>query len=219
MDLSSIEGLTEEQIASISALHNSDVEGLKSKNTELLSEKDKRAADVAESARVAKEAQAAAQKAAEEKLKAEGDFEGYKKSYEERMANEKAELAAKLEAKDSLILGSRKDAEHARAMDLIADSHKFGLDDKMRNVINTSYDDDGKPQTQYVVDGEVVGTTHEEFSSWAVKQTGWAGVLKGVDSGGAGISQSKAGSGISSKSYGDMTLAEQVAYNSNQVGR
>ena len=39
MDLSTIEGLTEDQRAAITALHDSSNEGLRNKNAELLSEK------------------------------------------------------------------------------------------------------------------------------------------------------------------------------------
>ncbi len=207
MDLSSIDGLTEEQIAAITAAHNSDVEGLKNKNTELLSEKEKRAAEIEEQQRIAKDAQAAAAKAAEEKLKAEGDFDGYKKSYEERMANEKAELAAKLEAKDAMILGSRKEAELAKAMSLIADNYKFGIDDKLNNVIQVGYNDEtGKPEALYIVAGEVVAKSADEFGGWAAKQEQWAGVLKGVDSGGAGVVQSNDYS--KTKTFADMNATE-----------
>ncbi|MCP4881100.1 MAG: hypothetical protein GY905_11190 [Gammaproteobacteria bacterium] len=131
------------------------------------------------------------------------------------MAKEKAELAAKLEAKDAMILGSRKEAELAKAMSLIADNYKFGIDDKLSNVLQVGYNEEtGKPEAAYVVGGEVVAKSADEFGSWASKQDQWAGVLKGVDSGGAGVVANKSGSGGIAKKYSEMTLEEQVAYNS-----
>ena len=94
MDLSTIDGLTEEQKQAILAAHEDNITGLKNKNSELLGKVNDSKAVVSEKERIAEEARQAAVKAEEERLLAEGKYNEAQQLREK----ERAELVAKAES-------------------------------------------------------------------------------------------------------------------------
>ena len=103
MDLTKIEGLTEEQIALISAMHDADTEGLKNKNTELLGKLSNGKSEQESLAQAIEDARQVASKAEEEKLKANNDMEGLRKHYEAQLAEQTAGHKAQAEKATDLI--------------------------------------------------------------------------------------------------------------------
>ena len=195
MDLSKIEGLTEEQQAAITTLHNTETEGLRNKNEQLLGEKKNVQATVEENKKIAEDARQAAVKAEEEKLKASNDMEGLKAHYESQLAEQTAEandLAKK--AKDAL-LSRDKGSVLNQVKSLIHDDFKDLASDKLSNMLKVGYNEQQQPVTTFEHEGKVVANNIDEFKSWAIEQPQFAKILKGVDSSGAGTTRSQ-GNGV-----------------------
>ena len=195
MDLSTINGLTEEQSAAITAMYNTDTEGLRNKNTELLDEKSKRktASDEQEQALV--DARQVAATAKEDALKAANDMDGLKSHYEEQLAEQTA--TAKDEAKKSkgLLLSRDKGLALSKALSLIHDDYKGLAEAQLSNMIKIGYNDLGEANTTFEHEGKVIANNVEEFKSWASEQASFKKILNGVDSSGAGTQQSRGASG------------------------
>lgn len=198
MDLSSIEGLTPEQQAAITAQYETDINGLKSKNDELLSEKKTVQQLAQEKDATIEEARQAAVKAEEEKLVAEGK---YKEALELR-EKEKAELIAKAQEQaktaTEALEGYHKGNALNAALNLVHDDFKDVSNAMLSNMLNISYNDQGEAVTEFKHNGEVVAKNVDEFKSWASEQDAFKKILKGVDSSGAGTQRSQGASGAES---------------------
>jgi hypothetical protein len=190
MDLSKIEGLTEEQSAAITALHNTETEGLRNKNDQLLGEKKSVQQSAAEQAHSLELARQAAVKAEEEKLVAEGK---YKEALDLR-EKENAELTAKAneeaqKAKDALN-NYHKGSALSEVKSLIHDDFKELAGAQLSNMLKVGYNDQQQPVTTFEYEGKVVASSVDEFKGWASEQPQFAKILKGVDSSGAGTTRS-----------------------------
>ncbi len=190
MDLTKIEGLTEEQAAAITAQYNADTEGLRNKNEQLLGEKKSVQQSAAEQAQSLELARQAAVKAEEEKLVAEGK---YKEALDLR-EKENAELTAKAneeaqKAKDALN-NYHKGSILNEVKSLIHDDFKDLASDRLSNMLKVGYNDQQQPVTTFEHEGKVVASNIEEFKGWASEQPQFAKILKGVDSSGAGTQRS-----------------------------
>ncbi len=190
MDLSNIEGLTEEQQAAITAIMEKREEGLRNKNEQLLGEKKSVQQSAAEQAQSLELARQAAVKAEEEKLVAEGK---YKEALDLR-EKENAELTAKAneeaqKAKDALN-NYHKGSILNEVKSLIHDDFKDLASDRLSNMLKIGYNDQQQPVTTFEHEGKVVANNIEEFKGWASEQPQFAKILKGVDSSGAGTQRS-----------------------------
>lgn len=215
MDLSKIEGLTEDQQAAISAMVEQETSGLKKKADELLSEKKTVQQLAHDKDATIEEARQAAIKAEEEKLIAEGN---YKEALELR-EKEKAELIAKAEnetkaAREALDKYHKGNALNG-ALNLIHDDYKDLAKAQLSNMLKISYNDQGEAVTTFEQDGQVVANNVDEFKGWAGEQAAFKKILNGVDSSGAGTERSRASGSQSDKPYSEMSLQEQVAHNKN----
>ena len=215
MDLSKIEGLTEEQSAAITAQYNADTEGLRNKNEQLLGEKKTVQATAAEQAQIAEDARKAAIKAEEEKLKAANDMEGLKAHYEEQLASATAEANEKAKLAESALLSRDKTAVLNKALGLVHDDYKAVSEAMLSNMLNISYNDQGEAITEFKHNGEVVAKNVEEFKGWASEQDAFKKILNGVDSSGANTTQSSSSAAPANKPYNEMSLKEQAAYLQN----
>lgn len=192
MDLSKIEGLTEEQSAAITAILNTETEGLRNKNEQLLGEKKTIQGSVAEQAQALEDARKAANKIAEEKLVAEG-------KYTEALAmreQENAELTAKAneeatKAKDALTNYHKGNALNS-TLDLIHSDYKDLAKAQLSNMLKIGYNDQGEAITTYEHEGKVIANNVDEFKSWAGEQPTFKKILNGVNSSGADTTQSRA---------------------------
>lgn len=186
MDLSKIEGLTEEQQAAITAMYNTDTEGLRNKNEQLLGEKKSMQTSAAEQAQIAEDARLAAVKAEEQRLISEGKTDELTKHYESQLAEQTATAnEAKEKAQNALkqrdISDTLKDA-----LPMFHDSHKTVGEVMLSNMLNISYNDQGEAITEFKHNNEVVAKSVEEFKGWASEQDTFKQYLNGVDSSGAG---------------------------------
>lgn len=215
MDLSKIEGLTEEQSAAILAQYNADTEGLRNKNEQLLGEKKTVQATAAEQAQIAEDARKAAIKAEEEKLKAANDMEGLKAHYEEQLASATAAANEKAKIAEDALLSRDKTTVLNKALGLIHDDYKGLSEAMLSNMLNISYNDQGEAITEFKHNGEVVAKNVEEFKGWASEQDSFKKILNGVDSSGANTTQSSSSAAPTNKPYNEMSLKEQAAYLQN----
>lgn len=199
IDYSTIPGLTPEQITELTALHDNDVSSLISNRDSIKQEKLGVQERLTLAEQVAEDARSAAAAAKEEALKAAGDMTGLKALYEEQLATTTAEYAAATKtAKDALTQRDRGDTL-GKAMGIIHDDHKWNSKDMLSNMLKDGYNDQGKYAPKFEYEGEVVANSIEELNSWASEQETFKRILKGVDSSGAGTTQSQGGSAANDK--------------------
>ena len=191
MDLSKIEGLTETQSAAITAILNTETEGLRNKNEQLLGEKKTMQTSVAEQAQQVEDARLAAVKANEEALKAAGDMEGLKSHYETQLAEQTASANEQATAAREALLSRDKGSVLNKALGLIHDDYKGLAEAQLSNMLKISYNDQQQPVTTFEHEGKVVANNVDEFKSWAAEQSQFKKILNGVDSSGADTTQSR----------------------------
>ena len=206
MDLSKIEGLTEQQTAAITAILNTETEGLRNKNEELIGEKRAMQGSVAEQAQQVEDARLAAVKANEEALKSAGDMEGLKTHYETQLAEQTATANEAAKAAQNALLSRDKGTVLNKALGLIHDDYRGLAEAQLSNMLKISYNDQQQPVTTFEHEGKVVANNIDEFKGWASEQSQFAKILKGVDSSGAGTTRSQSNSVASG---GENTAFEQ----------
>ncbi len=214
MDISKIEGLTEEQQAAITAQFNASTEGLRNKNAELLSEKKEIQGSIAEQQQIAEDARLAAIKANEDALKAAGDVEGLKSHYEAQLAEQTASANESAKLANEALLSRDKGAVLNSALGLIHDDYKELASAQLAGMIKVVYNEDKQPVTTFESGGKVVANNLQEFEGWAKEQPAFKRILNGVDSSGAGTVQARA-SGSTSKPYSELSLSERAKLNNN----
>ena len=216
MDLSKVEGLTADQIATLTTMSEESTAGLKSKVDELLGEKKSASAKAKEAETVAEQAREAAKKAHEEKLKQAGDMDALKAHYEEELASATAKAEAEAKTSQDNLDKYHKGNALNSALALVHDDFKDIANPMLSNMIKIGYDESGIVTTSFEHNGEVVAKNAEEFKGWASEQSTFKNILNGVDSSGAGSSsRSSASGGATNKPYNEMSLKEQIAHNTN----
>ena len=193
MDLSTIEGLTPEQSAAILEIHNKETEGLKTNRDAFRSEKEAAAAKATENAQAAEAARQELVAKEQELLKAQGDMEGYRKSVEAEFAKREAVQKELTEKAQNALLERDKTSVMAELQGLLHPDRAYAGKVMLSNALNVSYNDEGKANFTFSHNGEVVADSVESFKSWAAENSDYKQVLRGVVSGGAGVTQSSGG--------------------------
>tara|TARA_R110000751_G_scaffold171571_2_gene278043 strand:+ start:765 stop:1409 length:645 start_codon:yes stop_codon:yes gene_type:complete len=211
IDYTKIAGLTAEQIAELTDLHQTDVTKLIDNRDEIKLEKIgvqgrlKASEEALESARLAGIA------AEELRLVDSG-------KYTEALAlREKETIAAIAQANESastareaLTSRDRGDVMNG-VMGLIHDDHQWNSRAMLENMLEVGYNDQQQLTTAFKHNGEVVANGVSEFKSWAGEQESFKRILKGVDSSGAGTLQASGAGGAK------LTLTQQsIAANKSQ---
>ena len=211
IDYTKIAGLTAEQIAELTDLHQTDVTKLIDNRDEIKLEKIgvqgrlKASEEALESARLAGIA------AEELRLVDSG-------KYTEALAlREKETIAAIAQANESastareaLTSRDRGDVMNG-VMGLIHDDHQWNSRAMLENMLEVGYNDQQQLTTALKHNGEVVANSVSEFKSWAGEQESFKRILKGVDSSGAGTLQASGAGGAK------LTLTQQsIAANKSQ---
>ena len=211
IDYTKIAGLTAEQIAELTDLHQTDVTKLIDNRDEIKLEKIgvqgrlKASEEALESARLAGIA------AEELRLVDSG-------KYTEALAlREKETIAAIAQANESastareaLTSRDRGDVMNG-VMGLIHDDHQWNSRAMLENMLEVGYNDQQQLTTAFKHNGEVVANSVSEFKSWAGEQESFKRILKGVDSSGAGTLQASGAGGAK------LTLTQQsIAANKSQ---
>lgn len=197
MDLSTIEGLTPEQAAAILEMHNKETEGLKTNRDAFRSEKEAAAAKAAENAQAAEAARQELVAKEQELLKAQGDMEGYRKSVEAEFAKREAVQKQLTEKAQNALLERDKTSVMADLQSMLHPDRAYAGKVMLSNALNVSYNDEGIANFTFKHNGEVVADSVESFKSWAAENSDYKQVLRGVDSGGAGVRQASGGQSAS----------------------
>ena len=219
MDLSKIEGLTEEQSAAITAILNTETEGLRNKNEELIGEKRSMQTSVAEQAQIVEDARQAAVKAEELRLKASNDMDGLKTHYETQLAEQTASANEAAESAKNALLSRDKGSVLNKALGLIHDDYKGIAEAQLSNMLKVSYNDQQQPVTTFEHEGKVVANNVDEFKGWASEQSQFKKILNGVDSSGANTTQSRASGSVANKPFSEMNKSEKLAYMETKANR
>jgi flagellar biosynthesis GTPase FlhF len=206
-------GIDEDKAKALLGMHEESITGLKSKNEQLLTEKKGFQQTATEAQQQAEDARNAAVEAQKEKLANEGKFEELKKLQEKEIA----EATAKAEEKTKVAEQALNKFHHGNALNaassLIHDDFKDLSIDKLSNMVNVSYNEQGEASTTYHFNGEVVATTVDELKTWGLTQPWMKRIMNGVDSGGAGASNNSGSAGAhnSSKGFSELSMADKIA--------
>lgn len=192
LDLSKVEGLTDEQKAAIAAIADESEKGLKAKNEELLGEVKGYKAKIGESETAIEEARRLAAEKEEARLKAEGDMEGLKKHYEEQLANQTAQLKLETEKSRDALLSRDKSAIKSEIMANVDPRFEPFAETMLDNSINVSYNEEGKPVYELKL-GDTTFDSAESFLGGAKENEAWKNVLLGAQSSGSGATQTSGG--------------------------
>ena len=214
MDLSGIPNLSEEQQAAILSLHNKETEGLKTNRDAFRSEKEALAIKMEEGSQLAETSRLALLQSEENALKLSGDMDGLKAHYEKVGAEQSAKDKASSDRYKELLLSRDKSEVMSDLQGMLHPDMSYAGKAMLSGALNISYNEEGKATHTFKHNGEVVADSIESFKSWAADNSDYKQVLKGVDSGGAGVTQSST-SGVvpTNKSYSEMSLTEQIAHN------
>ena len=209
MDLSKIDGLTEDQIASINALHDTDVTGLKTKNTQLMDEAKSAKASSHEKDAAVEEARKTALNAEEQRLMLEGKFEEAKKLGEDERARLVAEANANADKyKATLSEYHLSTAKNGVLNKVVEGMEEFALA-RLDKDVSLSYDDNGNAITVFK-HGDKEFATAADFINGVSDDAGWGRMLKGADSSGAGMTQNSNGGTLPSSNNTESALEKRL---------
>lgn len=195
MDLSKYD-LPEDVAAAITAQYNTDTEGLRNKNEELLGEKKSVQQKIQEQAQIADDARQAAVKAEEQRLISEGKTDELKTHYEKQLAEQTATANEQAEAAKNALLERDKGTVLGKALSLIHDDYKGISEAMLSNMLKIGYNDQQQPVTTFEHEGKVVANNIDEFKGWASEQPQFKKILNGVDSSGADTQQSRSSASV-----------------------
>lgn len=211
MDLSTIEGLTEEQKIAILGLHESDVAGLKENRDTILSEKKTLESLQADKDIALEEARRIAIEKEEARLKAEGDVEGLKAHYEEQLAEKTALANQQAQAAQNALTERDKQAVKAKVLSKVDDRFTPFAETMLDNMLSVNYAE-GKPQYSFTDSGNEIAKDIDSFIGWAETNDSWKSVLKAVDSTGSGAQGATTGGAGNNSAFTEMTTEQKVAY-------
>jgi hypothetical protein len=214
MNLTEIEGLTSEQITAIQSMHDTDVTGLKGKNSELLGKMDEYKTDAQKNADSIEEARKATVTATEAKLLAEGKYEEAQALRE----TERADLVASANTEKEKAQGMLKQRDMKDVhFDILGkiDSNLVPAAQAMLNgMTDITYGDNGQPIIS-IKCGDKEFSNTVDFLAHADTDATWKAMLKAPETQGLDVHNSNAqGGGNSGKKYSDMSLQERAEHNS-----
>tara|TARA_R110000765_G_scaffold337065_1_gene427402 strand:- start:163 stop:810 length:648 start_codon:yes stop_codon:yes gene_type:complete len=194
VDLTGIDGLSEEQSTKLSELFDNEIGGLKSKVEALIGEKRNVQQTSTEKDRVIEEARKAAVTAEESRLVENGRYkealELREKETTEAIATANSSTLAAKEALQSRDYGTSSNT----LLSMFHDSHKEVGEALLSKGLKIGYNDNNQPITTFEYGGNIVATGIDEIKGWAGEQSVFKQYLKGVDSSGANTTQSRGGS-------------------------
>lgn len=190
MDLSTIEGLTDEQKEAIQLAHNTDVTGLKDKNSELLGKISESKGAVSEQEQKLEDARKAAVKADEARLIAEGKFDEAQKLGEEERSRLVAEANSKAEQANSLLKQRDLRDVHFDILGKVHDKFTPAAQAMLNADTDVSYGEDGKAVITIRSGGKEFNST-ADFLKHAETDPTWSAMLKAPDTQGTGANNSQ----------------------------
>lgn len=185
-------GLDEDKAKEALALHEEDVTGLKTKNSELLGKFEGYKTELSTKEQTIEEARQAAVKAQEEKLLAEGKY----KEAQELREKERAELVAKAneEAEKARSMLKERDLQEVHS-DIMRGVHEnFTPAAQALLAANTevSYGEDGQKKVT-IRHGDKEFNSTADFKEFAKTDPTWSAMMKAPDTKGVGATGNQGG--------------------------
>jgi hypothetical protein len=209
MDLSTIEGLTDEQKSQIGKAHDEDVIGLKNKRDELLSKISESKGAVSEQEQKLEEARQAAVKADEARLKAEGKFDEAQKLGEEERSRLVAEANSKAEQANTLLKQRDLKDVHFDILGKVHDNFTPAAKAMLNADTDVTYGEDGKPIISIRSGGKEFNST-TDFLKHAETDPTWSAMLKAPDTQGTGANGSQGGQASSDRNDPDAAYKQRL---------
>lgn len=188
------EGKSPEELAT---LVNEKVGGLVANRDSFRSEKEAATAKASEASQAAEAARQELVSKEQELLKAQGDMDGYRQSVEAEFAKREAVQKELTEKAQNALISRDKTEVMSELMQMAHSDMGYHAKLMFSNALEIGYNDDNVATHTFKHNGEVVADSIESFKGWAAENSEYKKVLKGVDSGGAGVTQSSGTTGVS----------------------
>tara|TARA_R110001599_G_scaffold335090_1_gene551682 strand:+ start:354 stop:1004 length:651 start_codon:yes stop_codon:yes gene_type:complete len=197
VDLTGVDGLSEEQTAKLSALFDSEIGGLKNKVDELIGEKRNVQQTSTEKDQIIEDARKAAVTAEEQRLVESGRYKEALELREKETIDAIATANASTKTAQDALQSRDYGTSSNNLLGMFHDSHKEVGEALLSKGLKVGYNDQHQPVTTFEYGGEVVATGIDEIKGWAGEQSVFKQYLKGVDSSGADTTQSRGSSATS----------------------
>ncbi len=207
IDFAQVPGITPELIALLTPLVDKELSGIVSNRDDFKIEKQAAQDKLAEAELLIEVGRKAAVETEEQRLVDSGKYKEALELRESELATAVAVAqASEKSAKEALTSRDRGDVM-SKVMGLVHPSHKWNSEAMLSNMLEIGYNDQNQLTTKFKHNGEVVANNVDEFKSWAGEQDSFKMILNGVDSSGAGTTQST-GSASGENSVADAALAK-----------
>ena len=197
VDLTGVDGLSEEQTAKLSALFDSEIGGLKNKVDELIGEKRNVQQTSTEKDQIIEDARKAAVTAEEQRLVESGRYKEALELREKETVDAIATANASTKTAQDALQSRDYGTSSNNLLGMFHDSHKEVGEALLSKGLKVGYNDQHQPVTTFEYGGELVATGIDEIKGWAGEQSVFKQYLKGVDSSGADTTQSRGSSATS----------------------
>jgi hypothetical protein len=197
VDLTGVDGLSEEQTAKLSALFDIEIGGLKNKVDELIGEKRNVQQTSTEKDQVIEDARKAAVTAEEQRLVESGRYKEALELREKETIDAIATANASTKTAQDALQSRDYGTSSNNLLGMFHDSHKEVGEALLSKGLKVGYNDQHQPVTTFEYGGELVATGIDEIKGWAGEQSVFKQYLKGVDSSGADTTQSRGSSATS----------------------
>ena len=186
--------------------------GLVNKNNELIGElrsgRDKYNEQIGTAEQELTDARAAAVKAEEDRLKLAGDVDGLKSHYETQLAETTATANQARELAEERLNKIHKDRAVNEILNHVDDRFKPFVKTQLASSTKISYNEQGEAVTT-ITDNGINYSSVEDFFNGVKDSDTWKSVLKGVDSSGAGTTNSN-GSGAPTVNTVQSNLSQRL---------
>lgn len=206
-------GLDEDKAKEALALHEEDVGGLKTKNTELLGKFEGYKTDLSTKDQAIEDARKVAAAAEEAKLKANGDMEGLKKHYEEQLANTTAQMKLQTETAQNALKQRDLSEVHSDIMRGVHENFTPAAQALLNANTEVSYGEDGAKKIT-IRHGEKEFNSTADFKEFAKSDPTWSAMLSAPNTQGVGAEGNKGGQAAAVSN----NAAEAAKKTGDQVG-
>ena len=183
-------GLDEDKAKEALNLHNEDVNGLKTKNTELLGKIDGYKGQMTEQEKAVQDARQVATEKEEARLKAEGDMEGLKKHYETQLAETTAQLSSEKETAQNALKQRDLSEVHSDIMRGVHENFTPAAQALLNANTEVSYGEGGVKKIT-IRHGEKEFNTTADFKEFAKSDPTWSAMLSAPNTQGVGAEGNK----------------------------
>ncbi len=185
-------GLDEDKAKEALALHEEDVTGLKTKNSELLGKFEGFKTELSTKEQAIEEARSVAAQAKEAELKAAGDMEGLKKHYEAQLAEQTAAMKLQTETAQNALKQRDLSEVHSDIMRGVHENFTPAAQALLAANTEVSYGEDGQKKVT-IRHGDKEFNSTADFKEFAKTDPTWSAMMKAPDTKGVGATGNQGG--------------------------